>query len=104
MKLFKKKKEDTVEKLVDARLKRMLDVGYFEGNKEEMTLLLKQDVEYRKAKNDKLRSVVTGIGIGVTSLVTIWGTCKTFHFEKDGNFTSGASRNWINKAMDLYKK
>ena len=104
MNLFKKKKEDTVEKLINNRLKRMLDVGYFEGNKEEMTLLLKQDVEYRKAKNDKLRSVVTGIGIGVTSLVTIWGTCKTFQFEKDGNFTSGASRSWINKAMDLYKK
>ena len=54
MKLFKKK-EDTVEKTINNRIKRMLDVGYFEGDKEEMTLLLKQDVEYRKAKNDKLR-------------------------------------------------
>ena len=103
MKLFKKK-EDTVEKLRNNRLKRMLDGGDFEGNKEEMTLLMKQDAEYRKAKNDKLRSVVTGIGIGVTSLVTIWGTCMTFRFERDSNFTSGASRNWINKVMDLYKK
>ena len=46
MKLFKKK-EDTVEKMLNNRLKRMLDVGYFEGNKEEMTLLLKQDVKQK---------------------------------------------------------
>ena len=53
MKLFKKK-EDAVEKLINNRLKRMLDVGYFEGDKEEMTLLMKQDVEYRKAKTINL--------------------------------------------------
>lgn len=103
MKLFKKK-EDTVEKLVDARLKRMLEVGFFEGNKEEMILLLKQDTEYRKIKNEKIRSVLTIVGIGVTSVITIWGTKETFRFEKDSNFTSDASRSWSRKVMDLYKK
>ena len=107
--LFKKKKE-TVEGLIKKKLLSLLK-DELQGTKEELqehkeqlTLLLKQDIEYRKLKNEKIRSVVTITTAGLTAGVTIWGTVKTFRFERDSNFTSSASRNWINKALDLYKK
>lgn len=51
-------------------------------------------------KDAKVSQIINGLGIVVPSLITVWGTCKTFKFEgADGIFTSTIGKQYINKLL-----
>lgn len=51
-------------------------------------------------KDAKISQIINGVGIVVPSLITVWGTCKTFKFEgADGIFTSTIGKQYINKLL-----
>lgn len=51
-------------------------------------------------KDAKVGQIINGLGIVVPSLITVWGTCKTFKFEgADGIFTSTIGKQYINKLL-----
>lgn len=51
-------------------------------------------------KDAKVGQIINGLGIVIPSLVTVWGTCKTFKFEgADGIFTSTIGKQYINKLL-----
>ena len=58
----------------------------------------KQQVEDEK-KDRKIRNYITIAGIVVPTVVTIWGTLKTFKFEETGTVTSMLGRGFINKIL-----
>ena len=51
-------------------------------------------------RNDRLvKNVLSGLGIALPLLVTIWGTCKSIQFEKDGTFTTIMGRGFVQKLL-----
>lgn len=54
--------------------------------------------QLREDKKDRLvKNIMTGAGIALPLLVTIWGTIVSLNFEKEGVVTTGAGRGFINK-------
>lgn len=51
--------------------------------------------------DQKTKNIISIIGIAVPTIVTIWGTLVSINFERTGNFTTTAGRNFINK---LFRK
>lgn len=63
----------------------------------DIELRTKQMEEERQ--NRLLSNVLVAAGIIVPSLITIWGTLKSFEFEKEGTVTTIMGRGFINKLL-----
>lgn len=51
-------------------------------------------------KRDRLiKNIISAVSIVITSGITIWGTYKTFQFEKEGTITTIIGRGFINKLL-----
>lgn len=51
-------------------------------------------------KKDRLiKNCLTGAGIVIPSLITIWGTVKSLKFEQEGTVTTIMGRGFINKLL-----
>lgn len=57
----------------------------------------KQAKEERKDR--LIRNCMTAAGIIVPTVLTIWGTLKSFEFEKEGTVTTIMGRGFINKLL-----
>ena len=94
---------DGVTKLCD----RVIEMGKIESEAEERRRnheieneLKKQQLDDNR-KDNKIKNVLTAAGIVIPVITTIWGTIKTFEFEKEGTITTIIGRSFINK---LFKK
>ena len=67
-------------------------------NKELENAMKEQQFEAEQ-KDRKTRNLITIAGIVVPTMVTIWGTLKTFKFEETGTVTSPLGRGFINKIL-----
>lgn len=55
-------------------------------------------VEMDEEKKDRVvRNVISVVGIVLPICLTVWGTLKTFQFEKEGTITTSIGRGFINK-------
>lgn len=67
--------------------------------------LSEQAIELQKLKEDKkdrwTRNIISGAGVILPLLVTIWGTKVSMDFEKEDSFTTTAGRNFVN---NLFRK
>lgn len=63
---------------------------------EQQTKLKEMDDE---GKDRLIRNCIAAAGIVVPVLVTIWGTKKSFEFEKEGTITTIMGRGFINKLL-----
>jgi len=63
----------------------------------EIDLKLKQLEEERKSR--LITNCIGIAGIVIPSLITIWGTVKSFEFEKEGTITTIMGRGFINKLL-----
>ena len=92
---------DSVAKLVDRAIemeKLDIEISEKEKNREnEMNLKLAEIEEDRKDRF--VKNCITVAGIAVPSLITIWGTLKSFEFEKEGTITTIMGRGFINKLL-----
>jgi hypothetical protein len=61
----------------------------------EQTMKQQQLLDEKKDKITK--NVISAVGIGVSALLTIWGTAVCLQFEKDGTFTSIIGRGMANR-------
>lgn len=62
-------------------------------------LELKQE-QFQDEKKDRLiRNGIAAAGIIIPSVITIWGTVKSFQFEKEGTVTTIMGRGFINKLL-----
>ena len=62
-----------------------------------------RQVELSKIEDDRkdqfVRNVLTGAGIIIPTVVTIWGTIKSINFEKEGTITTIMGRGFIQKLL-----
>ena len=96
-----KTRVDGATKLIDRAIE-IEKLNIEQENKEkdrelDKTLKLQQMEEDRKDR--KIKNVLTALGIGIPAGITVWGTLKTFAFEKDENVTKLIGRGFINKLI-----
>lgn len=65
------------------------------------------DLKLKQMKEDRLdrwiKNIMTGVSIGGTLLLTIWGTNKTLRFEETGTITTTAGRKFTGKLFSWLK-
>lgn len=92
---------DGITKLMDRAIeidRLNIEVQDREDNREhEKTLRLSELKE--ECKDRKVRNAISIAGIVIPTVVTIWGTLKSFKFEEDGTITTIMGRGFINKLL-----
>ena len=95
---------DGLAKLVDRAIElRKIDAD--RNDKESELDIRSKDLELREQRDkyDKIdqliRNGISIAGIVIPTVVTIWGTLKTFQFEEQGSITTNIGRGFINKLL-----
>ena len=65
----------------------------------EIEVDLKQQQINDEKQDRKIRNGISIAGIVIPTIVTIWGTLKSFKFEKDGTVTTIMGRGFIQKLL-----
>lgn len=92
---------DEMTKLLD----RAIEMEKLGAEREDRLVSNKLDEEYKRKQFEEerldrwIRNGIAVAGIVVPTLVTIWGTKKSFEFEKDGTITTIMGRGFINKLL-----
>jgi hypothetical protein len=92
---------DGVTKLTD----RAIAIDRFNAEVEEKaaTQKFENELKLKQMKEDKIDRIVknclTGFGIVLPIVVTVWGTKASFEFEKEGTVTTIMGRGFINKLL-----
>ena len=68
-----------------------------ENRETETDLKLKHLAEEKKGRIT--RDLINIMSVGVTAAITIWGTKKSFEFEKEGTITTIMGRGFIQKLL-----
>ena len=62
-----------------------------------------QEIRERQMKEERtnriVTAVMTGVGIVLPIVVTVWGTKKSFEFEKEGTITTIMGRGFVSKLL-----
>ena len=88
-------------KLID----RAIEIDKLEVERDERIKTQQKEEEFKLAqmeeeKKDRLiRNCLTAAGIVIPTVVTIWGTVKSFEFEKEGTITTIMGRGFIQKLL-----
>ena len=96
---------DGLTKLVD----RAIEIDKLNLEAEEKSKNRLNDVDFKQKqieeerKDRLIRNCISAAGIVIPSLITIWGTLKTFKFEEDGTITTVMGRGFINKLLPTKK-
>jgi hypothetical protein len=75
------------------------------AEREDRIVNQKNDEEFKRKQFEEeqldrwIRNGIAVAGIVIPTLVTIWGTKKSFEFEKDGTITTIMGRGFINKLL-----
>lgn len=92
---------DGITKLAD----RVIEIEKLEADIEEKRNTRLCDLEFKEKqlqeeKKDRwIRNGIAAAGIAIPSIITIWGTVKSFQFEKEGTITTIMGRGFINKLL-----
>ena len=92
---------DELVKLVDRAIeidKLNLEAEEKAKNREKDNDFKQQQME-EEHKDRLIRNCISAAGIVIPSLLTIWGTLKTFKFEQEGTVTTMIGRGFINKLL-----
>ena len=92
---------DGITKLAD----RMIELEKLNNEAEERNKNREIDAELKQAqleatkKDNRFKNAISIAGILIPIGVTIWGTLKSFEFEKDGTVTTLIGKGFINKLI-----
>lgn len=95
---------DGLAKLVDRAIE-LRKIDSDRNDKESELDIRSKDLELREQRDkyDKIdqliRNSISIAGIVIPTVVTIWGTLKTFQFEEEGSITTNIGRGFINKLL-----
>lgn len=84
---------------------REMEVGSesYQAAVDGLTKLVDREIEIDRSYEEKrdrfIKNCMTAAGIIVPVVVTVWGTCKSFEFEKEGTITTIMGRGFINKLL-----
>ena len=88
---------DGVTKLLD----RAIEIEKHEAEmKEREAERIAKNIQVAEEQKDRVvKNYISAGGVVLPLLVTIWGTLKSFKFEKDGTVTTIMGRGFINKLL-----
>ena len=88
---------DGVTKLLD----RAIEIEKHEAEmKEREAERIAKNIQVAEEQKDRVvKNYISAGGVVLPLLVTIWGTLKSFKFEKDGTITTIMGRGFINKLL-----
>ena len=88
---------DGVTKLLD----RAIEIEKHEAEmKEREAERIAKNIQVAEEQKDRVvKNYISAGGVVLPLLVTIWGTLKSFEFEKDGTVTTIMGRGFINKLL-----
>ena len=88
---------DGLTKLLD----RAIEIDKHEAEiKEREAERIAKDIQAAEEQKDRVvKNYIAAGGVVLPLLVTIWGTLKSFKFEKDGTVTTIMGRGFINKLL-----
>ena len=88
---------DGVTKLLD----RAIEIEKHEAEmKEREAERIAKNIQVAEEQKDRVvKNYISASGVVLPLLVTIWGTLKSFKFEKDGTVTTIMGRGFINKLL-----
>ena len=88
---------DGVTKLLD----RAIEIEKHEAEmKEREAERIAKNIQVAEEQKDRVvKNYISAGGVVLPLLVTIWGTLKSFRFEKDGTVTTIMGRGFINKLL-----
>lgn len=88
---------DGVTKLLD----RAIEIEKHEAEmKEREAERIAKNIQVAEEQKDRVvKNCISAGGVVLPLLVTIWGTLKSFQFEKDGTVTTIMGRGFINKLL-----
>ena len=88
---------DGVTKLLD----RAIEIEKHEAEmKEREAERIAKNIQVAEEQKDRVvKNYIAAGGVVLPLLVTIWGTLKSFKFEKDGTITTIMGRGFINKLL-----
>ena len=95
---------DTIAKLMDKKIEieRLRIDGADKEAIRENDMLMKQQQLKEDKKDHTIKNILSGLGIALPLLVTIWGTKVSLKFEEEGTFTTLMGRGFVSKL--LHKK
>ena len=92
---------DSVSKLMEKAIE--IDKLEIEAYDRERAREDENDFRERQLKEDKkdrlVKNILTGAGIAIPVMVTIWGTLASFKFEETGTVTTIMGRGFLNKLL-----
>ena len=63
--------------------------------------ILEHNLKCEQMSEDRIdrwaKNILTGLGIVTSTALAIWGTKKSFEFEKEGTITTIMGRGWVNR-------
>ena len=92
---------DGISKLMD----KAIELNKFNAEFYEKVEARKKDdeIKEKQMKEDKkdrlIKNCITGAGIVLPLVVTVWGTLKSLKFEEEGTITTAIGRGFINKLL-----
>lgn len=92
---------DGVTKLMD----RAIELDKIDIEKQEKLSALDRETEFKlqQMREERTTKIIghclTGAGIVIPALLTIWGTVKSIEFEKEGTITTIMGRGFIQKLL-----
>ena len=88
---------DELVKLLDRAIE--IEKHEDEMKEREAERLAKLDQVAEEQRNRKAQNAIQSAGIILPLMVTIWGTVKSFEFEREGTITTIMGRGFINKLL-----
>lgn len=94
-----KAQADVVAKLMDKAIDfEKLDVEQHEKGKDrEMEAFYKNAQMAADRKDRRVKNILTGVGIGLPALITVWGALASWKFEETGTVASGPGREFMRR-------
>lgn len=92
---------DQEERNSDREFERELKLKQME--EERLEREFEREYKLKQVNEDKkdrlIKNILTGFGIGLPIIITIWGTNKSLKFEETGTVTTIMGRGFINKLL-----
>lgn len=92
---------ESIAKLIDKS--NDIEKFYFESGEKvdgrEFDESFKKTQAEKEDRDRKIRNGIAIAGIAVPSIITIWGTLKSFKFEQTGTITTIMGRGFVNKLL-----
>ena len=99
-----KSASEAITKLIDREIElKKLDSANDDKRHQRLIEIKDRELDRKKYESDEkdrwIKNGLTAAGLIIPTIVTIWGTIKSFEFEEKGSITTIMGRGFVNKLL-----